>query len=278
MKSKILGLALLVSLSACSLFDDAKEATSNMSSSVQLSSSSNAVHQNWIEIAETTSSAGLNVHLYALQDTLGTGYQPLRICLHNHNKPELSVADQKLMLMPWMTMMSKSHASPVEQPVLATTADGCTQGAVVFTMPSNDMEGWTLGVKLPTDSARFKFWVKNQDKVQMVKDPADTSKRVLIALASPRKWVIGSQEIEFAVFKKNTMMDFPADTSWSFNLIDPTMPSMGHGSPNNVIPVLSNGHYKGKVNFTMSGAWNIAVGLNRGTDSLKALSWDVTVP
>jgi hypothetical protein len=36
------------------------------------------------------------------------------------------------------------------------------------------------------------------------------------------------------------------------------MPSMGHGSPNNVNPVhTSNGHYLGKVNFTMSGFWRV---------------------
>ena len=33
---------------------------------------------------------------------------------------------------------------------------------------------------------------------------------------------------------------------------------MGHGSPNNVNPVLTeNGHYMGTVNFTMTGAWRI---------------------
>lgn len=36
------------------------------------------------------------------------------------------------------------------------------------------------------------------------------------------------------------------------------MPSMGHGSPNNVNPVhIEKGHYRGKVNFTMTGEWQI---------------------
>ncbi len=35
---------------------------------------------------------------------------------------------------------------------------------------------------------------------------------------------------------------------------------MGHGSPNNVNPVSTGkGHYKGKVNFTMTGEWKINV-------------------
>ena len=40
--------------------------------------------------------------------------------------------------------------------------------------------------------------------------------------------------------------------------IDPQMPSMGHGSPNNENPLfLDNGHYEGAVNFTMGGYWEV---------------------
>jgi hypothetical protein len=46
--------------------------------------------------------------------------------------------------------------------------------------------------------------------------------------------------------------------------ITPEMPSMGHGSPNNVNPVhTGNGHYKGTVNFTMTGDWRIHLKLTR---------------
>jgi len=42
--------------------------------------------------------------------------------------------------------------------------------------------------------------------------------------------------------------------------IDPTMPSMGHGSPGNVHPVHhDNGWYRGTCNFTMTGDWDIAL-------------------
>jgi hypothetical protein len=40
--------------------------------------------------------------------------------------------------------------------------------------------------------------------------------------------------------------------------ITPEMPSMGHGSPNNVDPVYTaDGRYEGKVNFTMTGYWKV---------------------
>jgi len=68
------------------------------------------------------------------------------------------------------------------------------------------------------------------------------------------------------------MMSWPADSTYTF-VITPEMPSMGHGSPNNVNPVhVGNGHYKGKVNFTMTGEWkvNIAVQKNGNTISKNA--------
>jgi len=53
---------------------------------------------------------------------------------------------------------------------------------------------------------------------------------------------------------------------------------MGHGSPNNVNPVhVSNGHYVGSVNFTMTGAWRINMLLKK-SDWVKARSsyFDIT--
>ena len=43
------------------------------------------------------------------------------------------------------------------------------------------------------------------------------------------------------------------------------MPSMGHGSDGNVSPVhTENGVYAGKVNFNMTGDWQITLKLKRG--------------
>lgn len=59
-------------------------------------------------------------------------------------------------------------------------------------------------------------------------------------------------------------MNFPPVSDLTVE-ITPEMPSMGHGSPNNVNPVyIENGHYKGKVNFTMTGDWRIHLTLKKG--------------
>lgn len=262
MKKTLAASALALAFSAC-LFESEPKTPSSSAST-------------WIQIGDTTTAAGYEIHLYAKSDSLGTGYRPLRVCLHNHKHPELQTSGKQIEFLPFMKMMSKSHASPVENPGL-TDSEGCSEGAVVFTMPSNEMEGWTLGFKIGGDSARIPLWIKSQDQVLMTKDPADTAKRVLIAWVSPQKLQVGSQDIELALFSKTSMMDFPRDSSWSFDQWEPTMPSMGHGSPNNVSPTFKGGHYVGKLNFTMSGDWQIALGLHRGQDSLKNLTWNQTV-
>jgi hypothetical protein len=100
---------------------------------------------------------------------------------------------------------------------------------------------------------------------------ADSSKLVL-SLVQPTAPKVGMNDIEFTIHKKADMMNFPADNSYTIE-ITPEMPSMGHGSPNNVNPVnTGNGHYKGKVNFTMTGEWkvNVAVKKEGNTVSKKA--------
>ncbi len=66
--------------------------------------------------------------------------------------------------------------------------------------------------------------------------------------------------MELAIYRVKNMMEFPADSSLTVTL-SPEMPTMGHGSPNNTDPVHTvNGHYKGKVNFTMTGLWHLNLG------------------
>ena len=81
--------------------------------------------------------------------------------------------------------------------------------------------------------------------------------------------VVGINDFEFTLHKKVSMMSFPADSSYT-STIYPWMPSMGHGSPNNVDPShIGMGHYNGDVNFTMTGDWQIKVYLHKNgqTDS-----------
>jgi hypothetical protein len=64
------------------------------------------------------------------------------------------------------------------------------------------------------------------------------------------------------------MMSWPALEMLNIE-IDPEMPTMGHGSPNNVNPIdMGEGHYLGKVNFTMSGFWRVNMKFMTATNEM----------
>ena len=47
--------------------------------------------------------------------------------------------------------------------------------------------------------------------------------------------------------------------------VEPTMPSMGHGSLGNVDPTLMNdAWYRGEINLTMSGEWQLSFDATAG--------------
>ena len=64
------------------------------------------------------------------------------------------------------------------------------------------------------------------------------------------------------------MMDWPAEPYLSVE-IEPEMPAMNHGSPNNVNPSsIGDGHYLGVVNFTMTGWWRVNMTIKNGEGSI----------
>lgn len=120
----------------------------------------------------------------------------------------------------------------------------------------NDKEGSVtlpISVKDPSTARMFSF-------VSL----EDNTSKYFVSFIPPAKPVVGLNDLEIVVSKKASMMSFPADSALTMTFV-PTMPSMGHSSPNNVDPVhISNGHYKGKVNFTMSGTWRLSFKLYNG--------------
>ena len=68
---------------------------------------------------------------------------------------------------------------------------------------------------------------------------------------------VGLNDLDILISRQAAMMDFPAVEGLTVEFA-PEMPSMGHGSPNNISPVSAgSGHYKGKVNYTMTGDWRL---------------------
>jgi hypothetical protein len=95
-------------------------------------------------------------------------------------------------------------------------------------------------------------------------------------LILPDEPVVGVNDFEILVNKKVSMMDWPPDESFLIT-IEPEMPTMGHGSPNNVNPVHEGmGHYRGKVNFTMTGYWKVNLVFYHDDIEAGETSFDIT--
>lgn len=214
-----------------------------------------------IKIAETTASDGLKATLWADQRPLIVGYNPIYLTLTDASG---ELINKTVTIHPVMDMHTMEHSSPVEQPVF-DASKGWYAGAVVFTMPSGERGAWKLNIEVDGREIAFDMTI--------VDAPANTKlmgtyvgtddERYTIALVQPLAPKTGSNELEILVNRRADMHNFPPVDELEV-VFNPEMPSMGHGSPNNIDPIgIGEGRYKGKVNFTMTGDWRLHFTLKR---------------
>lgn len=233
------------------------------------------------KIGEGTTAEGTKLEVYGLEKAFA-GYNYLFLAVYDKDGKLLK--DGKLSLTTLMDMGTKKHASPVENPTSEKASDkGLYEAQVYFTMPSTS-GSWKLIVTFVNSAnAEEKADVsvtvdEPSNKVYLSFVAKDDSSKIFLAWALSQKPKVGVNDMEIVAFKMQDMMMFPPQTGLTIE-IEPEMPSMGHGSPNNVHPVeTSGGHYKGKVNFTMSGYWKIHVVVKRsGTIIADNISFDYSL-
>ena len=211
--------------------------------------------------------AAAKVTVYASTGTINTGYTKFYLALSDSaSGTKLNTAS--ILLSPMMDMGMMQHASPYENPVSNLATDGLFPCSVVFIMPTT-AGNWTVKVQVTNQakSGAYTFPVVVQEPAKST-IKSFTAKhddgKYFVTLIQPAKPKVGINDFEIAIYKKQSMMSFPAENNFTVSLA-PEMPTMGHGSPNNVNPVaVGNGHYKGKVNFTMTGLWKINLGFMAG--------------
>lgn len=206
--------------------------------------------------------AATKVEIYAL-DSAFTGYNKLYIALLDSSANNY-VENAQISLAPLMTMPAMSHAAPKENPSSTIAVNKLFPCSVSFIMPST-AGIWTLSVTVnnlvnsKSGVVTFTINVKDPAVAKMFSfiSMADNTSKYFVGFIPPQKPIVGMNDFEFVVYKKQSMMMFPADSSLTVSFV-PTMPTMGHSSPNNMDPVhIGNGHYKGKMNFTMTGLWRM---------------------
>jgi len=240
------------------------------------------VTSNYIKVAEAISTnSSFKVEMYS-HDSLFVGYNKLYFKITD-NITGLSVTQATLALHPLMDMVTFKHACPVENPTGNLPTDGYYSGVIIFSMPGTN--SWTVGVDV-TANGKTETSLLNLSKV-IATNPVQkivvidsvmnagvlTQTKYPISLIMPSSWKVGINPFEITVNTMQDMMNFPVCDDLTVE-ITPEMPSMGHGSPNNVNPVsIGKGHYLGAVNFTMTGDWRIHLVIKKGTRIISSKAY-----
>lgn len=222
---------------------------------------------------------GAKVEVWSERDFVA-GYNPLYISLTDSISGD-RIQEAHVHLNPIMDMHTMTHSCPVENPE-EEAAKGLFEAAVMFTMPSGDMGSWTLEIKVHNHHAdRFgtlvlPINVKSASPSQIVSFKSESGSKYYLAYSFPKSISVGVNQFEMIAFTFSDGEFVPAE-NMTFNLT-PWMPSMDHGSPNNINPThIGGGHYKGSVNFTMTGEWRLSLGLSDASANLGEKYFDVIV-
>jgi YtkA-like len=206
--------------------------------------------------------AATKVVVYTKETVVYSGYQKLYIALYDSVSGKM-VEDAHVKLTPMMDMGMMQHSAPYENPESEEAVKSLFPCSVFFVMSS--MGGtWTVKVNVHNHTTgkegtvTLPFTVAEPSKARMKSfTAAHDGQKYFVSLIEPSAPKVGINDMEIAIYKKASMMSWPADSSLSV-VLTPEMPTMGHGSPNNVNPThVKAGHYKGKVNFTMTGLWKL---------------------
>lgn len=268
MKLLFVGVALVSAIfSGCNQDDDLTPTPSNTDGLVMIASGS-------------TDAGDMKVNLYA-PDSLYAQYTPLFVEVRNTITDEV-IEDAHVSLNPMMDMGNMMHSAPFENPSSSSAVNGLFPCAVVFQMPGE--MGWTLTVHVHDHvnggegEVTFPLVVKTPTPTRThVVTPLNGGNKLVISYVQPLDPKVGINDFELTLHAKESMMEWPGIENYTVE-IDPEMPSMGHGSPNNVHPThTADGHYKGKVNFTMTGLWRINLKIMDGTTVVDSTSYfDIT--
>lgn len=225
------------------------------------------------------SGAAARIELYSDGD-LFPGYNPVFISVRDSISGD-RIKTAELTLYPEMNMSTKTHSCPVDNPP-NLAPDGLFTGGIMFTMPSGQMGEWTLDISIQnapsglSGKARLPIAVKPKAPSRVIAFEAANGERYLLSYYFPERIKVGVNRFALVAFTQHSGAYIPAEDLQI--KLDPEMPSMDHGSPNNENPVhTSGGHYTGKVNFTMTGEWRLNLEVSHETTSLGNRYFDVMV-
>lgn len=227
-----------------------------------------------------TDSGSMLVNVYS-NDSLFAQYTKIFVEVKDSASNNI-LTNAAVSIKPMMDMGMTEHTAPRENPTSNTAVDGMFEGAVVFTMPGET--GWRLEITVYDiandfeETAFIPVSVRQPAETRTrVITPLDDSDALVISYVLPQNPKVGVNDFEITIHEALKDHTYGPVENYSVE-IEPEMPSMGHGSPNNVHPSsVGNGHYTGKVNFTMTGLWRIHLDIYDGSTAKDTTSYfDIT--
>ena len=213
------------------------------------------------------------------KSALYVGYNAYQVGLFDADDNQITDAD--IMVMPMMDMGEMKHSAPHEHQTFTNSENELHSFSTVFQMPSSDMGKWSLDFTVKNNNNDAQGTVSVIVPITMpveerMKSFDTASGKLFVSLVDDIAPEVGVNDFEITIHQKMSMMDWPAVENYTIEIV-PEMPSMGHGSPNNVNPTHSqNGHYMGKVNYTMTGYWKVNVNIYDGEELIIETSFDIT--
>ena len=231
------------------------------------------------------SGTSVRADVYRQFDSLFVGYNPLYFKLTDTASGQL-VSNASIAVNPTMNMGTMMHGCPIDQPAYVDSLRLYKSGIsfVMSTAAATTMNmsganlGWTLPVAITLNGNTYEdtlsVTVKDIAANKIFIHSFSGSDGSAYYLALVRPWqsgqAVGMNDLEVAVYKQISDFGFQAANGLTITF-EPTMPSMGHSSPNNINPVsIGNGHYQGKVNLTMTGDWQLAFTVMQGNTTLAS--------
>ena len=173
---------------------------------------------------------------------------------------------------PWMEMEDMGHACPFTTP--SPAGGGWYESEVVFLMGG----AWTDTVTVSdgATSSEHTFAVEVEEtNFGTIVTVGDASWFVAFDLAAEP--AVGANPFVLTVHAMQDAANFPEVADLQV-VVDPSMPSMGHGSAGNVDPVyVGAGVYAGTVVFSMGGPWEVRFTLSGGDGTEVEVTFEVEV-
>jgi hypothetical protein len=218
-----------------------------------------------IEVGEGKSVDGQLSAKVLATDSLTDSYQELFIQLEDSEGTAVEKA--RVRLLPEMKMGMMAHGAPAIQPG-EQAVHGFFIGGVVFIMPTSieSQHNWAINLLVDQEGVasnrvNVPIHVKEAKEARTVAFDGGDEGRFFLSLIAPRKISVGNQFIRFMLHRVSKN-EFPAVLDGYEIALNTHMPDMGHGSEGNEnAKAVSEGYYKGKVNLSMPGLWEVKADL-----------------